>query len=104
MLGCQTNLVGCLIRKWGTMRATSSDGPLIRPLPAIDRARQVTDALAHYIEDAKLQAGDRLPAERELMSALAVGRSTIREAIRHFQALGVIETRKGSGTYLLKPV
>jgi GntR family transcriptional repressor for pyruvate dehydrogenase complex len=51
-----------------------------------------------------LQAGDRLPAERELMAALAVGRSTIREAIRHFQALGVIETRKGSGTYLLKPV
>jgi DNA-binding FadR family transcriptional regulator len=38
------------------------------------------------------------------MAALAVGRSTIREAIRHFQALGVIETRKGSGTYLLKPI
>ena len=86
------------------MKANVSDRPLIRPLPAMDRARQVTDALAHYVEDAQLQAGDRLPAERELMAALAVGRSTIREAIRHFQALGVIETRKGSGTYLLKPV
>jgi len=70
----------------------------------MDRARQVTDALADYVEDARLQAGDRLPAERELMADLRVGRSTIREAIRHFQALGVIETRKGSGTYLLKPV
>jgi GntR family transcriptional repressor for pyruvate dehydrogenase complex len=70
----------------------------------MDRARQVTDALADYVEDARLQAGDRLPAERELMANLRVGRSTIREAIRHFQALGVIETRKGSGTYLLKPV
>lgn len=80
-------------------------GPLhIAPLPPMDRARQVTDALAAYIQTAKLKAGDRLPAERELMSALAVGRSTIREAIRHFQALDVIETRKGSGTYLLKPV
>jgi DNA-binding FadR family transcriptional regulator len=86
------------------MKATSSDRPVIRPLPAMDRARQVTDALADYVDDAQLKAGDRLPAERELMSALAVGRSTIREAIRHFQALGVIETRKGSGTYLLKPV
>ncbi len=86
------------------MKANVGDRPVIRPLPAIDRARQVTEALAHYVEDAKLKAGDRLPAERELMSALAVGRSTIREAIRHFQALGVIETRKGSGTYLLKPV
>ncbi|KAB2672644.1 FadR family transcriptional regulator [Ochrobactrum sp. LMG 5442] len=76
----------------------------IAPLPPMDRARQVTDALANYIATAHLQAGDRLPAERELMTALAVGRSTIREAIRHFQALGVIEARKGSGTYLLKPI
>ncbi len=81
------------------------DGKLsIAPLPPMDRARQVTEALATYIQTAQLQAGDRLPAERELMTALAVGRSTIREAIRHFQALGVIETRKGSGTYLLKPI
>ena len=77
---------------------------MIMPLPAVDRARQVTEALATYVQQAQLKAGDRLPAERELMAALAVGRSTIREFIRHFQALGVIETRKGSGTYLLKPV
>ncbi len=105
MLRCQTNLkVGCLEQYWGTMRAPNIDRPVIRPLPAVDRARQVTDALADYVEDARLQAGDRLPAERELMADLRVGRSTIREAIRHFQALGVIETRKGSGTYLLKPI
>ncbi|MBD9371093.1 FadR family transcriptional regulator [Rhizobium sp. ARZ01] len=76
----------------------------IVPLPPMDRARQVTEALAAYIDRANLKSGDRLPAERELMAALAVGRSTIREVIRHFQALGVMETRKGSGTYLLKPV
>ena len=76
----------------------------LRPLPTVDRAKQVTSALAQYVADASLKTGDRLPAERELMAALAVGRSTIREAIRHFQALGVIETRKGSGTYLLRPI
>lgn len=38
------------------------------------------------------------------MQALAVGRSTIREVIRHFQALGVVEARKGSGTYLLRAI
>lgn len=76
----------------------------MRPLPALDRARQVTDALADYVENAQLQAGERLPTERALMEQLQVGRSTIREAISHLQALGVIETRKGSGTYLLKPV
>lgn len=86
------------------MTARMDAKPAILPLPPMDRARQVTEALASYIGQANLKAGDRLPAERELMSALAVGRSTIREVIRHFQALGVMETRKGSGTYLLKPV
>ena len=88
----------------GIMPGERNDRPQIAPLPPIDRARQVTEALASYIDRATLAAGERLPAERELMAALAVGRSTIREAIRHFQALGVIESRKGSGTYLLKPV
>lgn len=83
---------------------TPNAKPLIAPLPPMDRARQVTESLARYIDQARLAAGDRLPAERELMAALGVGRSTIREVIRHFQALGVMETRKGSGTYLLKPI
>jgi DNA-binding FadR family transcriptional regulator len=78
--------------------------PLLKPLPAMDRTRQVIDALSDFIEASKLRAGERLPTERELMIALSVGRSTIREVITHFQALGVMETRKGSGTYLLKPV
>lgn len=78
--------------------------PELSALPRLNRAQQVTEALATYIERARMKAGDRLPAERELMAALAVGRSTIREVVRHFQALGVMETRKGSGTYLLKPV
>jgi GntR family transcriptional regulator, transcriptional repressor for pyruvate dehydrogenase complex len=74
------------------------------PLPTADRAQQVIAALADYIARSQLEPGDRLPAERELMQALAVGRSTIREVIRHFQALGVVEARKGSGTYLLRAI
>lgn len=77
---------------------------MLTPLPSIDRTQQVIDALSSFIESSKLQAGDRLPTERELMAALSVGRSTIREVLTYFQALGVMETRKGSGTFLLKPV
>lgn len=76
----------------------------LSPLPATDRVRAVANALADYVARAGLRPGDRLPAERELMSALAVGRSTIREVIRQYQALGIMEARKGSGTYLLRPV
>ncbi|WP_457584223.1 FadR/GntR family transcriptional regulator [Ensifer canadensis] len=74
------------------------------PLPPADRAQQVITALADYVQHSGLKPGDRLPAERELMTALAVGRSTVREVIRHFQALGVVEARKGSGTYLLRAI
>jgi len=74
------------------------------PLPTIDRVQQVIDALADYIERSGLKPGDRLPAERELMAALMVGRSTVREVLSHFQALGVVESRKGSGTYLLRAI
>ncbi|OCP21493.1 MULTISPECIES: FadR/GntR family transcriptional regulator [unclassified Ensifer] len=74
------------------------------PLPPADRAQQVIAALADYVQHSGLKPGDRLPAERELMTALAVGRSTVREVIRHFQALGVVEARKGSGTYLLRTI
>lgn len=77
---------------------------MLTPLPTFDRTRQVIDALADFIEKTNLQSGERLPTEREMMVALSVGRSTIREVLTHFQALGVMETRKGSGTYLLKPV
>jgi DNA-binding FadR family transcriptional regulator len=80
------------------------DRATLLPLPPVDRAQQVISALADYIQGAGLKPGDRLPAERELMAALAVGRSTVREVLSHFQALGVVEARKGSGTYLLRAI
>src|SRR5262245_25934589 len=89
---------------WGGSRMSEPARAALTPLPPADRAQQVIAALADYIEQSGLKAGERLPAERELMTALAVGRSTIREVIRHFQALGVVEARKGSGTYLLRTI
>jgi GntR family transcriptional repressor for pyruvate dehydrogenase complex len=76
----------------------------IPALPPIGRARQVAEALSAHIEHARLGPGDRLPPERELMQALGVGRSSVREAVSQLAALGVLETRIGSGTYILKPV
>ncbi|HVM86266.1 MAG TPA: FadR/GntR family transcriptional regulator, partial [Candidatus Binatia bacterium] len=69
-----------------------------------DRAESVMNAMADFIARSGLKPGDRLPAEREFMEGLAVGRSTVREVIRQLQALGIVESRKGSGTYLLRSV
>lgn len=45
--------------------------------------------------------GARLPAETVLAEQLGVGRSTVREAVRVLVAAGQLETRQGSGTYVL---
>ncbi|MGA9873345.1 MAG: FCD domain-containing protein [Rhodococcus sp. (in: high G+C Gram-positive bacteria)] len=45
----------------------------------------------------RIKVGDRLPAERALAEDLGVGRSSIREAIRVLEAMGVVRTAVGSG-------
>lgn len=53
-----------------------------------------------YIEQHQLGPGDKLPSERELSELLNVGRSSIREAFRALELLGLIETRRGEGTFM----
>lgn len=52
------------------------------------------------ISQERIRPGDRIPSERELAERLKVGRSTIREALRSLELLGLIETRRGEGTFL----
>lgn len=75
-----------------------------RPIRARTRDDAVLEELATFVAAAGLMPGSRLPAERELAERLKVGRSTIREALKRWQALGVVEMRKGSGTYLKAPL
>ncbi|KZE64560.1 hypothetical protein AWM68_10470 [Fictibacillus phosphorivorans] len=51
------------------------------------------------VEDG-LQAGNKLPSERELSDRLKAGRSSVREALRALELLGLIETRRGEGTFI----
>ncbi|WP_404444415.1 GntR family transcriptional regulator [Sutcliffiella horikoshii] len=47
-----------------------------------------------------LKTGDKIPSERELSDRLNVGRSSVREALRALELLGLIETRRGEGTFI----
>jgi DNA-binding FadR family transcriptional regulator len=47
-----------------------------------------------------LKSGDKIPSERELTERLNVGRSSVREALRALELLGLIETRRGEGTFI----
>jgi GntR family transcriptional repressor for pyruvate dehydrogenase complex len=52
------------------------------------------------VRQKNLRVGDKLPSERELSELLGVGRSSVREALRALELLGLIETRRGEGTFL----
>jgi GntR family transcriptional repressor for pyruvate dehydrogenase complex len=62
-------------------------------------ARQLLDE----IRDKRLAPGTRLPSERELTTALGVGRSTVREAIQGLAMLGVLDIRHGQGAFVADP-
>jgi DNA-binding FadR family transcriptional regulator len=69
----------------------------VRPLAIKER---VIGQLTRLIEEGALAPGDRLPSERELSEDLQVSRGTIREAVQFLQALGLVEIRHGSGTFV----
>ena len=67
---------------------------------------QIEDRILEYIEKKPLAVGDRLPNEFELAEMFEVGRSTIREAVKGLVTKGVLQVRRGAGTYVqsLTPV
>jgi GntR family transcriptional regulator, transcriptional repressor for pyruvate dehydrogenase complex len=61
---------------------------------------RVAGQLRDLVEAGSLQAGEQLPSERELAEQLGVSRSTVREAVQFLGALGLVEIRHGSGTFV----
>ncbi|WP_144550936.1 FadR/GntR family transcriptional regulator [Bacillus mycoides] len=61
---------------------------------------EIVKKIRSIMEEDGLVAGDRLPSERELSARLNVGRSSVREALRALELVGLIETRRGEGTFI----
>lgn len=57
----------------------------------------VLEHIERRLLDGELAPGDRLPGERQLAAELGVGRSSVREALRVLEVLGLIRTHTGSG-------
>lgn len=60
----------------------------------------IVKELRMLIKKEGIKTGEKLPSERELAERLKVGRSTVREALRSLELLGLIETKRGEGTFL----
>ncbi len=72
----------------------------LEPIKNTTVVDEIIERLVGLIVDEGLKPGDRLLSERELMTRLAVGRSSLREAIKTLSALGILEIRRGNGTFV----
>lgn len=61
---------------------------------------QVIDRITTALIHKELKPGDKLPPENELVMSLKVGRSSVREAIKVLQAMGIVQVKRGDGTYV----
>src|SRR5947207_6224985 len=64
----------------------------------VRRYEQVAEQIRRVISEGALKPGDLLPPERELVAKLGVGRSSIRDAVRTLEVMGILEPRQGHGT------
>ncbi|WP_085317109.1 FadR/GntR family transcriptional regulator [Derxia lacustris] len=62
---------------------------------------QVAEVLIREITEGNLKAGDKLPSEPHLVEQFAVSRTVLREAISRLKSLGLVESRQGSGVFVL---
>lgn len=62
------------------------------------RYQQVAEQIERLILKGVLKPGDLLPPERDLAQKFGVGRSSIRDAIRTLEVMGILEPLQGHGT------
>jgi GntR family transcriptional regulator len=65
--------------------------------------RRIADELRQEIETGRLSQSSQLPTEGELSQQYGASRNTIRDAVKFLISLGLVETRPGQGTFVLKP-
>jgi GntR family transcriptional regulator, transcriptional repressor for pyruvate dehydrogenase complex len=73
---------------------------LTKIVRAEPHSNEVLQRLLDYLRSGKITVGSRLPSERELATALGVGRLAVRDVLKPLALLGLLDVRVGDGTYL----
>lgn len=68
------------------------------PVPRQSLSKMVVEKIKEGLISGEIVPGEYLPSENELTERLGVGKSSIREAIKMLEAMGVVETCKGNGS------
>lgn len=83
-----------------SLRSTSQT--LQKPLKKKSVVHLVIERIKEAMLAKELKPGDYLPSETELTRSLGVGKTSVREAIKMLEAMGIVEIRQGHGTYIPK--
>lgn len=74
---------------------------IIQPARSLQNTEQVVARVYELIKRDSLKAGDRLPPERELAKQLGISRPALRAGLGSLISMGVLQSRQGSGTYIV---
>ncbi|MBP1578163.1 MAG: FadR family transcriptional regulator, partial [Oscillospiraceae bacterium] len=74
----------------------------MKSIQRVPVVQQVADNLRDYILSGKVEAGAKLPSEKELCAQMSVGRGTVREAFRILQTTGLVEIKPGRGAFVAR--
>lgn len=66
------------------------------------RYQDVAEELVRDLANGAYAIGDRLPTERQISEDLVVSRSLVRDAMIMLEVQGLVDVRKGSGTYVVR--
>lgn len=87
----------------GSMHESSTEGRrAVRRLARAPLYEAILQRLREYGREAGLRRGDRLPSERDLAEQLGTSRASVKQALVVLEVQGLVETRHGGGTFLLK--
>jgi GntR family transcriptional regulator, transcriptional repressor for pyruvate dehydrogenase complex len=74
---------------------------MLKPIKSVKVSDKVYSQIRDMIYRGELRAGEKLSSEREMAQMLNVGRPTVREAIQKLIDQGLIESRRGVGTFVM---
>ena len=70
------------------------------PIKSTRIYEEIVRQVKPLIAEGRLKSGDRLPPERELAEKFVVSRTSVREALRALESLGLVEIRAGEGAFV----
>jgi len=73
-----------------------------RPVPRSSVVHNIMEQIKDAMASGALRRGDRLPPEPQLADELQVSRASLREVLKVLESLGILETRRGAGTFIAK--